>query len=151
MSSSQGIYLLDTNVFIEAAKHYYAFDLVGSFWKELVSKAEEEEEEGCIESIDQAAGHDTEHLFPPFVAFFGAYGVLPPCAVCTRTCYWHALCNGRYWKRMICLQQTISGCIAAASDSARARTVMHWQAGSESKSKVTASGRPSHGMPCDGI
>ena len=52
MSSSQGIYLLDTNVFIEAAKHYYAFDLVGSFWKELVSKAEEE---GCIESIDQAA------------------------------------------------------------------------------------------------
>ena len=51
MSSSQGIYLLDTNVFIEAAKHYYAFDLVGSFWKELVSKAKE----GRIESIDQAA------------------------------------------------------------------------------------------------
>ena len=41
MSSSQGIYLLDVNVFIEAANRYYAFDLVGSFWKELVNKAEE--------------------------------------------------------------------------------------------------------------
>ena len=49
MSSSQGIYLLDANVFIEAAKHYYAFDLVGSFWNELVNKAEE----GHIESIDK--------------------------------------------------------------------------------------------------
>ena len=41
MSSLQEIYLLDANVFIEAAKHYYAFDLVGSFWNELVNKAEE--------------------------------------------------------------------------------------------------------------
>ena len=49
MSSSQGIYLLDANVFIEAANRYYAFDLVGSFWKELVNKAEE----GRIESIDK--------------------------------------------------------------------------------------------------
>ena len=49
MSSSHGIYLLDANVFIEAAKRYYAFDLVGSFWKELVSKAKK----GRIESIDK--------------------------------------------------------------------------------------------------
>lgn len=39
MSSSQDMYLLDANVFIEAAKHYYAFDLVPSFWEELVNNA----------------------------------------------------------------------------------------------------------------
>lgn len=49
MSNTQNPYLLDTNVFIEAAKHYYAFDLAPSFWEELVSNAKK----GCILSIDK--------------------------------------------------------------------------------------------------
>ena len=49
MSNAQDVYLLDANVFIEAAKHYYAFDLVPSFWEELVNKARE----GRIPSIDK--------------------------------------------------------------------------------------------------
>ena len=49
MSSTQDIYLLDANVFIEAAKHYYGFDLVPSFWRELVDKGRE----GRIISIDK--------------------------------------------------------------------------------------------------
>lgn len=49
MSSTRDIYLLDTNVFIEAAKHYYAFDLAPTFWEELVSNARE----GRILSIDK--------------------------------------------------------------------------------------------------
>lgn len=32
-------YLLDANVFIEAAQRYYAFDLVPSFWRALVDHA----------------------------------------------------------------------------------------------------------------
>jgi Domain of unknown function (DUF4411) len=34
-SSNQ--YLLDANVFIEAAKHYYAFDIAPSFWNAVVN------------------------------------------------------------------------------------------------------------------
>lgn len=49
MSSSQDIYLLDTNVFIEAAKHYYAFDLAPSLWESLVNNARK----GRILSIDK--------------------------------------------------------------------------------------------------
>ena len=49
MSSTQDTYLLDANVFIEAAKHYYGFDLVPSFWRELVDKGRE----GRIISIDK--------------------------------------------------------------------------------------------------
>ena len=33
-------YVLDANVFIEAAKRYYAFDIVPSFWQMLVAHAE---------------------------------------------------------------------------------------------------------------
>lgn len=33
------IYVLDANVFIEAAQRYYAFDLVPQFWQRLVEKA----------------------------------------------------------------------------------------------------------------
>jgi hypothetical protein len=32
-------FVLDTNVFIEGAKRYYAFDIVPSFWEELVKQA----------------------------------------------------------------------------------------------------------------
>ena len=39
MSSPHDTYLLDANVLIEAAKHYYAFDLAPSFWKELANNA----------------------------------------------------------------------------------------------------------------
>lgn len=49
MSDTRNIYLLDTNVFIESAKHYYAFDLAPSFWRELVSNAKK----GRIFSIDK--------------------------------------------------------------------------------------------------
>ena len=43
------LHLLDANVFIEAAKRYYAFDLVPSFWQELGCKAQE----GKVLSIDR--------------------------------------------------------------------------------------------------
>ncbi|MHB9112955.1 MAG: DUF4411 family protein, partial [Thermoleophilia bacterium] len=32
-------YLLDANVFIEAANRYYAFDLVPAFWQALIDHA----------------------------------------------------------------------------------------------------------------
>lgn len=43
------VYLLDSNVFIEAARRYYAFDLAPKFWEALVRHAEA----GEIESIDR--------------------------------------------------------------------------------------------------
>ncbi len=42
-------YLLDANVFIEAARRYYAFDLVPAFWNTLINLAEN----GQVESIDR--------------------------------------------------------------------------------------------------
>jgi len=42
-------YVLDTNVFIEAARRYYAFDLAPPFWESLVQHAEN----GRIYSIDR--------------------------------------------------------------------------------------------------
>lgn len=42
-------YVLDANVFIEAACHYYAFDLVPGFWESLVQHATE----GVVASIDR--------------------------------------------------------------------------------------------------
>lgn len=41
-------YVLDANVFIEAARHYYAFDLAPGFWESLVRHAED----GRVQSID---------------------------------------------------------------------------------------------------
>lgn len=35
----RGPYVIDTNVFIQAANHYYAFDIVPSFWPKLVELA----------------------------------------------------------------------------------------------------------------
>jgi len=43
------VYVLDANVFIEAARHYYAFDLGTRFWDILLQYANE----GTIESIDR--------------------------------------------------------------------------------------------------
>jgi predicted nucleic acid-binding protein len=43
------MYLLDANVFIEAAKRYYAFDLVPQFWTRLI----EQEKAGRLCSIDR--------------------------------------------------------------------------------------------------
>jgi hypothetical protein len=43
------VYVLDTNVFIEAARRYYAFDLRTRFWDILSQHAES----GVIESIDR--------------------------------------------------------------------------------------------------
>ena len=42
-------YLLDANVFITAARHYYAFDLAPKFWKCL----EEHAKTGRVQSIDR--------------------------------------------------------------------------------------------------
>jgi len=42
-------YVLDANVFIEAARRYYAFDLVPTFWEVLVDLAHD----GKIQSIDR--------------------------------------------------------------------------------------------------
>lgn len=42
-------YQLDANVFIEAARRYYAFDLVPTFWERLVDLAND----GRVESIDR--------------------------------------------------------------------------------------------------
>lgn len=42
-------FVLDTNVFIEAAKRYYAFDIVTVFWDELITQ----ERGGRIRSIDR--------------------------------------------------------------------------------------------------
>ena len=41
--------VLDSNVFMEAARRYYSFDLVPSFWRSLTDHAEE----GAVESIDR--------------------------------------------------------------------------------------------------
>jgi len=43
------VYLLDTNIFVEAYKRYYAFDIAPSFWTALKSKAEL----GYVRSIDR--------------------------------------------------------------------------------------------------
>lgn len=43
------VYVLDSNVFIEAARRYYAFDLVSDFWEGLIWHADE----GRILSIDR--------------------------------------------------------------------------------------------------
>lgn len=42
-------YLLDSNVFIEAARRYYAFDLVPQFWDILIAQAKA----GRLHSIDR--------------------------------------------------------------------------------------------------
>ena len=43
------VYLLDSNVFIQAARRYYAFDLAPRFWEALVLQADA----GQIRSIDR--------------------------------------------------------------------------------------------------
>jgi len=46
---SSPIYIIDASVFIEAARRYYAFDLVPPFWEALIEHAEE----GRVRSIDR--------------------------------------------------------------------------------------------------
>ncbi len=53
--SSQRLYVLDANVFIEAKKRYYAFDLVPRFWEALVELASS----GHVLSIDRVR-HELE-------------------------------------------------------------------------------------------
>jgi hypothetical protein len=45
-------FVLDTNVFVEAARRYYAFDIAPPFWEELVRQANA----GLIISIDRVKG-----------------------------------------------------------------------------------------------
>jgi len=47
--SSNRKFVMDTNVFIEAYKRYYSFDIAPSFWNALVQHAEN----GHIISIDR--------------------------------------------------------------------------------------------------
>lgn len=44
----RSVYVLDADVFIEAARRYYAFDIAPLFWNNLLHHADE----GAIESID---------------------------------------------------------------------------------------------------
>lgn len=46
---SDPIFVLDSNVFMEAARRYYAFDIAPSFWNSLIVHARN----GRIESIDR--------------------------------------------------------------------------------------------------
>lgn len=66
-------FLLDANVFIEAAKRYYALDRAPNFWKALLREAKH----GHIRSIDKVKdeierGHDelkdwiTQNFYPYF-------------------------------------------------------------------------------------
>lgn len=43
------VYLLDANVFMEAARRYYAFDIAPRFWERLIEDAES----GHVHSIDR--------------------------------------------------------------------------------------------------
>ena len=43
------MYILDTSIFVESARRYYAFDLVPGFWNALLDRAEQKE----IGSIDR--------------------------------------------------------------------------------------------------
>lgn len=43
------VFVLDASVFVEAKRHYYAFDLAPAFWEKLVDHANE----GRLESIDR--------------------------------------------------------------------------------------------------
>lgn len=47
--SASPVYVLDANVFIEAARRYYAFDLAPKFWESLKSHAQN----GRVKSIDR--------------------------------------------------------------------------------------------------
>src|SRR3972149_10604896 len=49
------VYVLDANVFIQAARRYYAFDLAPKFWDSLVAHAAN----GRIQSIDRVK-HESE-------------------------------------------------------------------------------------------
>ena len=46
--SNSSIFLLDANVLINAARHYYAFDIVPVFWDKLLIHASN----GKLKSID---------------------------------------------------------------------------------------------------
>lgn len=64
MNSIHPVYVLDTNVFVEASRHYYAFDIVPRFWQSLIKQAEN----GRIQSIDRVkdeldkGGEDKDEL-----------------------------------------------------------------------------------------
>lgn len=67
--------MLDANVFIQAARNYYAFDIVPGFWEALVSQAESRD----IQSIDRVLdeikkGKDAlaQWVQGPFNAAFGS-------------------------------------------------------------------------------
>lgn len=47
--SAEVVYLLDANVFIEASRRYYAFDLAPPFWESLVHHASN----GRVRSVDR--------------------------------------------------------------------------------------------------
>lgn len=46
---SEAVYVLDANVFIEAAQRYYAFDLAPKFWDSLIDQATN----GNVLSVDR--------------------------------------------------------------------------------------------------
>lgn len=49
-------YLMDASVFIEAARRYYAFDIIPSFWPRLVALADD----GVVLTVDRVFGEIKE-------------------------------------------------------------------------------------------
>jgi hypothetical protein len=57
MNNDQKIFLLDSSVFIEAHKRYYAFDIAPTFWEKLAELAKE----GKLCSIDRVKNELTKN------------------------------------------------------------------------------------------
>jgi len=71
--SERPVYVLDANVFIEAAQRYYAFDLAPGFWQALLDHAKD----GRIQSIDRVSVELSTRT-PARLGSFGDSGVHAP-------------------------------------------------------------------------
>lgn len=56
MNTGQARYVLDAGVFIQAARHYYAFDIAPGFWQALIHHAQA----GTVLSIDRVKTHEID-------------------------------------------------------------------------------------------
>lgn len=56
MNAGQARYVLDAGVFIQAARHYYAFDIAPGFWQALIHHAQA----GTVLSIDRVKTHEID-------------------------------------------------------------------------------------------
>jgi hypothetical protein len=59
MSAADPVYLLDSNVFIQAHRRYYAFDLCPGFWECLIHHHSQTQQIISIDRVrDEITGHD---------------------------------------------------------------------------------------------